>query len=182
MTDQFKTKKMRVDRLTLSPHLPAEYRRMLLGLMYRASMFSQLPQQLLIDYVMTHPPVGTLGADGQFYVTSNVRSLAIKSHLPADTRILVLIDTGTQRTDLEFIAAQRELLNCIVPAMKGDSYEYTLVALWDVVIRGVSGLAPLVPTQTDLAKLAGVRRQSLSEKRSSRVGAEFMSLGGHQND
>jgi len=182
MTDQFKTKKVRVDRLTLSPHLPAEYRHMLLGLMYRASILPQLPTQLLIDYMMTHPPVGTLGADGQFYVTSNVRTLAIKCHLPRDTRILVLIDVGTQQTDLEFIAAQRELLNCIVPAMKGDSYEYTLVALWDVVLKGGGGMAPLVPTQTDLAKLAGVRRQSLSEIRSSKIGAEFMSLGGHRND
>lgn len=172
MIDQFKTKKVRVDRLVLSPHLPAEYRRMLLGLMYRASMFSMLSEQLLIDYVITHPPVGTVGPDGQFYVTSNIRSLAIKPHLPPDTRILVLIDTGTQRIDLELISAQRELLNCIVPAMKGDSYEHTLVALWDVVIRRVGRFAPPVPTQTELAKLAGVRRQSLSEKKSSKVSVE----------
>jgi hypothetical protein len=182
MIDPFKTKKMRVDKLTLSPHLPAEFRHTLLGLTYRASMFTKLPTQLLIDYMMTHPPVGTLGADGQFYVTSNVRSLAIKSHLPPDTRILVLIDAGNQQKDLEFIAAQRELLNCIVPAMKRDSYEYALVALWDVVLNGDGGTAPLVPTQTDLAKLAGVRRQSLSEIRSSKIGAEFMSLGGRRND
>lgn len=172
MKDKFKMKKLKLGDLKLSPDFPSEYRSMLLGLAYRSSYFSDVPEQLLIDYIIAHPPVGVIGDDEKFYVTSNIRSLAIKPFLPSDTKILVMVDISSQPNDLMFVSAQREILNCVVPAMERKLYSRAVAALWSVILKGRG--TPLVPTKIALAHLAGLRRQSLSEKRAEQPEAKFM--------
>lgn len=107
MSNRFQSKEIKVNQLMLSPQLTAEYRLMLLGFVYYAKLLSELPEKFLVDYMIAHPPFGVMAKDGQFHVTSNVRTLAVKPHVPPDTKILVIVDLSTHESDLNFVAAQR---------------------------------------------------------------------------
>ena len=180
MTDEFKTKKIRVDALILSPGLPASYRQMLPGLTYRASL-SGVPKQLLLDYVMAHPPIGVMGDDDYFHVISNVRTLAIKPHLPPETRIRVIEDNTVKQPDVELVSAQREMLNLIVNAIEGQHYTYAIAALRKVVVKNDGAKTSFASQIKSLAKVAGLRRQSLSEITAKRRAIQPMSSGGGAN-
>jgi hypothetical protein len=75
-----KTVKVKIENLVISPSLSPEYRRMLLGLTYRVSSFAQIPEPLLLDYIMAHPPIGKK-VGHQFHVVANIRTLALKPFL-----------------------------------------------------------------------------------------------------
>ena len=177
MTDEFKTKKVRVDHLILSPSLSAEYRQMLLGLTYRAWL-SGVPEQMLLDYATAHPPIGVMGKDGYFHVISNVRTLAIKPHLPPETRIRVIKDNTVKQPDVELVSAQREMLNLIVNAIEGKQYTYAIAALRKVVVKNDGAKTAFASKIKALAQVAGLRRQSLSEITAKRRAIQPMGSGG----
>ena len=133
MSVEAKTRKVRVDQLVLSSNLPAEYRRAMLGMTYRVSSFSSVPESLIQDYIAAHPPIGVM--DGKsFHVISNVRTLVLKSFLPADTRIRVIVDEAAGQSDVVWVSAQRELLNLMVFAMDSKYYAQAVAALWDMAL------------------------------------------------
>jgi hypothetical protein len=167
MTNQFKMKSVSLDRLILSPDLSADYRHVLLGLTYRASLLSELPEQFLIDYVMAHPPIGVM-VGKNFHVTANVRTLALKPFLPEKTRIRVIVNDVADLPDVEFVSAQREMLNLIVNAIEGKHYTYAIAALRDVVVKNDDAKTSFASEIKSLAKVAGLRRQSLSEIKAMR--------------
>lgn len=180
MTDEFKTKKIRVDALILSPGLPASYRQMLLGLTYRASL-SGVPEQMLLDYAMAHPPIGVMGDDDYFHVISNVRTLAIKPHLPPETRIRVIEDNTVKKANAELISAQREMLNLIVSAIEGKHYTYAIAALREELVKNIDAKNAFASKIKSLATVAGLRRQSLSEITAHRKAIQPEISGGGKN-
>jgi len=180
MTDEFKTKKVRVDALILSPGLSANYRQMLLGLTYRAWL-SGVPEQMLLDYVMAHPPIGVMGDDNYFHVISNIRTLAIKPHLPPETRILVIEDNTVKKANVELISAQREMLNLIVNAIEGKYYTCAIAALREELVKNTDAKTAFASKIKSLAKVAGLRRQSLSEITAQRKAIQPTSSGGGDN-
>ncbi|MEP1215078.1 MAG: hypothetical protein ABJM11_00015 [Marinobacter sp.] len=177
MSVGFTTRTVRVDQLVLSSKLPADYRRALLGMTYRVSSFSSMPESLIQDYIAAHPPVGVM--DGKnFHVISNVRTLVFKPFLPGDTRIRVIVDEAAGRSGLEWASAQRELLNLMVFAMDSKYYAQAVAALWDMAL--CRDKAFFVSSKAALAQLAGLRRQSLSEA-SAKAQVAPMNSGGGQN-
>lgn len=157
-----KTAKVKIENLVISPSLSPEYRRMILGLTYRVSSFAQIPEPMLLDYIMAHPPIGKKVGE-QFHVVANVRTLALKPFLPGDTRIRVIEDDHAERPDIVAASAYRELINLIISGMTNQQYQYAVVALWELFLKNHQNKQLAVTCKTELASIVGLRRQALSE-------------------
>lgn len=163
MSVDVKVKKVRVGQLVLSPNLSPEYRRTILGLNFRVSSFSQVPERRLMDFLTAHPPIGRFEG-GVFQVSGNFRSLAIKPFLPAETQITVIEETRGGGSHIEFDSAHRELLSLVVYGMRGPEYARSIAAVWDLIRRSSDGKQSFIPSKKLLAQFSGLRRQSLSER------------------
>lgn len=131
MANNHKVMTVRVDQLILSPELSVDYRHVLTSLRYRSNSFSSIPHDILLEFIMAHPPIGYM--DGEyFHVISNIRTLGIKPFLPENAQIRVIVDETLCQSDIELISVQRELFNLIVFSMNGQMFASALAGLWDV--------------------------------------------------
>ncbi len=158
----FKTAKVKIEELVISPSLSPSYRRTILGLSYRISSFSRIPEPILLDYIMAHPPIGKK-VGKEFHVVANVRTLALKPFLPKATRIHVIVDDEADRQDIVVASAYRELINLIISGMTSKQYQYAVVALWELFLKSDQNNQLQVTLKTELAPIVGLRRQALSE-------------------
>jgi len=174
----FKTAKVKIEDLVISPSLSPEYRRTILGLTYRVSSFSLIPESMLLDYVMAHPPI-CKKVGKTFHVVANVRTLAIKPFLPGDTRVRVIVDDEAERSDILVASAYRELINLIISGMTNQQYQYAVVALWELFLKADQNKPLAVTGKTELAQIVGLRRQALSEIALRKFDSAFS--GGSEN-
>ncbi|MHA7925411.1 MAG: hypothetical protein ACX936_09435 [Marinobacter sp.] len=158
----FKAAKAKIADLVISPSLSPEYRRTILGLTYRVSSFPQIPEPMLLDYILAHPPI-CKKVGKNFHVVANVRTLALKPFLPGDTRVRVIVDDAADRSDIVVASACRELINLIISGMTNQQYQYAVVALWELFLKADQNKPLAVTGKTELAPIVGLRRQALSE-------------------
>lgn len=102
---------------------------LMLAFFSQAKALAEVPEQLPVDHMMAHLPVGSYGPDQMFHVTSNFRVLVLRSYLPPKNKVPVMVDKDSEGSDLKLLSAQRDLLNCIVSTLKSRECYRTLAAL-----------------------------------------------------
>lgn len=159
---ELKTAQVKIEDLVISSSLSVEYRRTILGLTYRVSSFSLIPEPMLLDYITAHPPIGKKVGKA-FHVVANLRALALKPFLPGDTRVRVIVGDHADWSDAVLVSAYRELINLIISGMVNKQYQYAVVALWESFLQGDENCPLAITSKSALAPLVGLRRQALSE-------------------
>jgi len=181
MSDEVKARKVRVDQLVLARDLSPDYRRLLTGLSYRKSSFSEVPEPQLLDYIVAHPPIGRMEGK-EFHVFCNVRTLAIKPFLPGDRRIRVIEEKKGDRSCIESESAYRELLNLVVSEMKSTEYVRAVAGLGDLIKNNGGSKQSVFSSKQALASFVGLRRQALSEVPKKASDAQMISQAGDSNE
>jgi hypothetical protein len=157
-----KTTEIEMSKLVISPSLSAEYRRTILGLTYRVSSFSRIPEPMLLDYMLAHPPIGKK-AGKEFHVVANVRTLALKPFLPGETQVTVIEDKHADQPNIVLASAYRELINLVISGMVNKHYQGAVVRLWESFLKEDKGRQLAVTSKNGLAPIVGLRRQALYE-------------------
>ena len=161
MNCNFKLRRVRVGRITISKDLPIGVRSLHLDRRYRVRGVADWPPEIIADYIMLNPPV-VVRRDDSYDAIGNLRSVELSGYLNPQTKVHVWEHESLKLQNLQAESAALEFLTSAFGALDPNRFEESILSLWSLY-RGHENFPDLISTKCALAGFLGVNRRRLSK-------------------
>jgi len=128
---------------------------------FRATNLADIPHESLLKFLRWHPLIVEPQGKKNFCVTGNLHSMILLRHLPAGTKIPLLVESPPIPREV-FLreVIERELLNIFLLAIQKGCLTKALSSLHNIPGANIRQ-SKFLSTKQELASLAGVNRREL---------------------
>lgn len=160
-TEILQYRRLRAEQLIVAQDLPVSTRNLFSHHRYRARGLAEWPQDIILDFIVLHPPVVIKHPDG-FHAIGNLRSVELAGYLHPKLRIPVLVHSPVAQRQLLAQSAALEFVTMTFGALPPGAFEQSALALWELY-KSHERFPGNIRSKIQLAQFLSVNRRTLSQ-------------------